>query len=85
MCVGRPGDASIVLVAISASGSTPETVAAAERFRGKSLGLERVVTGRGGAIVRTPPIMGPARLVLPAFADVLAADLWVRAGAPARS
>ena len=48
-------------------------------------GLERVITKRGGAVVRTPPIMGPARLVLPAFADVLAAHLWAHAGAPARS
>ena len=41
-------------------------------------GLERVITRRGGAVVRTPPIKGPARLVVPAFTDLLATDLWAR-------
>lgn len=41
-------------------------------------GLERVITGRGGAVVRTPPTALPARLVVPAFADLLATELWAR-------
>jgi glucosamine--fructose-6-phosphate aminotransferase (isomerizing) len=41
-------------------------------------GLEHVITGRGGAVVRTPPTARPARLVVPAFADLVAAELWAR-------
>jgi len=41
--------------------------------------LEGVITGRGGAVRRTPPITGPARLVLPAYGDLLAVELWSRA------
>jgi hypothetical protein len=41
--------------------------------------LERVITGRGGAVVRTPRVAGPVHLVVPAFADLLAVDLWSRA------
>jgi glucosamine--fructose-6-phosphate aminotransferase (isomerizing) len=41
--------------------------------------LEGVITGRGGAVVRPPAITGPARLVLPAYGDLLAVQLWSRA------
>lgn len=43
--------------------------------------LEGVITRRGGAVVRAPPVTGPGHLILPAFADLLAAELWSRATA----
>ena len=43
--------------------------------------LAGVIAGRGGAVVRTPPVAEPARLVIPAFADLLAVELWTRAAA----
>ena len=43
--------------------------------------LEGVIVGRGGAVVRTPPVAEPQHLLVPAFGDVLAAGLWQRARA----
>ena len=40
--------------------------------------LAGVIGGRGGTVVRTPPVAEPARLVVPAFADLLAVELWSR-------
>jgi fructoselysine-6-P-deglycase FrlB-like protein len=40
--------------------------------------LAGVIAGRGGALVRTPPVAEPAPLVVPAFADLLAVELWSR-------
>jgi glucosamine--fructose-6-phosphate aminotransferase (isomerizing) len=42
--------------------------------------LTSVIAGRGGATVEAPPMTGPAQLVLPAVADLLAVELWRRAG-----
>jgi fructoselysine-6-P-deglycase FrlB-like protein len=42
--------------------------------------LTSVIAGRGGATVVAPPVTGPAQLVLPAVADLLAVELWRRAG-----
>jgi fructoselysine-6-P-deglycase FrlB-like protein len=42
--------------------------------------LTSVIAGRGGATVVAPAAMGPAQLVVPAVADLLAAELWRRAG-----
>ena len=42
--------------------------------------LDGVITGRGGAVVTTPALDGPAHLVVPAIADLLAVELWRRAG-----
>jgi glutamine---fructose-6-phosphate transaminase (isomerizing) len=42
--------------------------------------LEGIIIGRGGAVVRTPAFEEPARLVVPAMADMLAVELWRRAG-----
>ena len=43
--------------------------------------LAGVIAGRGGAVVRTPPVAEPVPLVVPAFADLLAVELWSRAAA----
>jgi glutamine---fructose-6-phosphate transaminase (isomerizing) len=40
--------------------------------------LAGVIAGRGGAVVRAPPVAEPARLVVPAFADLLSVELWSR-------
>ena len=40
--------------------------------------LEGVITGRGGAVVRAPIAPEPTRLIVPAFADVVAVELWSR-------
>jgi len=48
-------------------------IADAERLIG-------VIEGRGGAAVAAPSIRGPAQLVVPAVADLLAAELCRRAG-----
>jgi hypothetical protein len=42
--------------------------------------LTSVIAGRGGATVEAPPAQSPALLVLPAVADLLAVELWRRAG-----
>jgi glucosamine--fructose-6-phosphate aminotransferase (isomerizing) len=42
--------------------------------------LTSVISGRGGAMVVAPPVKSPAQLVLPAVADLLAVELWRRAG-----
>ena len=42
--------------------------------------LAGAIAGRGGATVAAPPIAGPTQLVAPAIADLLAAELWRRAG-----
>lgn len=42
--------------------------------------LEGVIKGRGGAVARTPSPEAPAHLVVPAIADMLAVELWRRAG-----
>jgi fructoselysine-6-P-deglycase FrlB-like protein len=41
--------------------------------------LAAVIAGRGGATVVAPVPTGPAQLVVPAVADLLAAELWRRA------
>ena len=43
--------------------------------------LEGVIRGRGGALVRTPPVPEPVPLLAPAFADLLSAELWSRVAA----
>ena len=40
-----------------------------------------VIKGRGGAAAAAPSVTGPAQLVVPAVADLLAAELWRRARA----
>jgi fructoselysine-6-P-deglycase FrlB-like protein len=43
--------------------------------------LAAVIAGRGGAVLRTPPVAEPIELVLPAISDLLAVALWSRAAA----
>lgn len=61
--VSTPAARDVVLIAISASGSTPETVAAAERHRGQSLVV--AVTNRPES-----PLARAADVVMPLFAGV---------------
>jgi fructoselysine-6-P-deglycase FrlB-like protein len=41
--------------------------------------LTAVIAGRGGAVLRTPPVAEPFQLLLPAVSDLLAVELWSRA------
>jgi fructoselysine-6-P-deglycase FrlB-like protein len=40
--------------------------------------LAAVIEGRGGAVLRTPPVAEPVHLLLPAVCDLLAVELWSR-------
>jgi fructoselysine-6-P-deglycase FrlB-like protein len=43
--------------------------------------LTAVIAGRGGAVLRTPPVAESVQLLLPAVSDLLAVELWSRATA----